>query len=180
MRIRRAGCLAALGALWLASGSPAQAPGKDDPAGGSSWLSGLFGGKPKPPEKTTKGPAPSPVLTVADRSAEQNRLMNAYLRRIAVCDELRSIARQTNDTALEEEAARLDDLAFKVYQEQSNRLLGVAVSSPEPDPGDGARPVQDSGRVLRGVSPGGMIPPRVQSGGRLAPERSTRVREGQR
>ena len=106
------------------------------------------------------------------RAAELDRLQRAYQRREAVCDRLKEIALATNDAALELEANRLLDLAMKLYEERSNRLLGVASMKMEEVPAAAPKP----GRT-------GPLPPRLRSGGSLEPESYNRpagVREGDR
>jgi hypothetical protein len=133
MRRVGAGTVAAL--LWLGlvvPVAPAQSTSiKPEMVGEEgSWWSSLFTSKPKPdPKKAERATAAN-----ANRSREQERLRNAYLRRQAVCDRLLDIAEQTNNTTLKEEAERLDELAWKLYQEQSTRLANGASDPPEPPP----------------------------------------------
>jgi hypothetical protein len=129
--MRRVGAGTAAALLWLGllvPAAPAQSTdvhpvmvGEEE----SSWLGNLLFGKPKPEPKPEK---PGP-----DRGKEQERLRNAYLRRQAVCDRLLEIAEQTNDAALRGEAERLDEQAWKLYQEESARLTrGAAGLAPDP------------------------------------------------
>jgi hypothetical protein len=116
----------ALGASAVLGQSPQE--GKTDPGAGGgtprgSWFGGRFSAdKPAPPVKRSVGTTP------ADRLAELDRLMNAYWRRTAVCDRLAAIAWETNNPALEQEAQRLTELSFQVYQQQAARLLGGAAA----------------------------------------------------
>ena len=109
----------------------------------------------------------------AERSLEQERLRNAYLRRQAVCDRLLDVAEQTNNTALKEEAERLDDLAWKLYQEQSTRLLSSSTGV-DPD-----RPVPAG--VLPGSSTKPRVPGRFRGGeSALGGDGESASREGER
>lgn len=175
MRIVRAARLAALSmglltALAAAQAPPDKAADKADPG----LFGGLFATRSKPPAKAKdrdKEAADRPP-SVADRTAEQERLMKGYLRRLAVCDRLRDIAHETNNSALAEEASRLDELAWKVYQEQSNRLLGVKSMAMEPDEAGSGVALPDAGKALRKASGGAPLPPRIWSEGRIEPARS--------
>jgi hypothetical protein len=121
-----------LGAL-LAGAAAAQPPGgryTPTPAFGSGWWDEWFGGKPRPLDETDKKPAPpgkgeAPAVPL-DRGKEQERHMNAYLRRLEVCDRLKAIAQDTNDAALAEEAERLNDLAWMAYVRHAAPGLGGA------------------------------------------------------
>lgn len=102
--------------------------------------------------------------------------MKAYLRRLAVCDRLRDIALETNDTALSEEAGRLDEMAWTLYHEQSNRLLGVKSMAMEPEAVAEGAALPDPGKA-RKASGGSALPPRVWSGGRIEPARGEPLQE---
>jgi hypothetical protein len=52
--------------------------------------------------------------------------MNAYLRRLSVCDRLREIAQETGNEALRAEAERLEEMAWNVYEQKTNRSLGMS------------------------------------------------------
>lgn len=173
MRMARAGCLAALSVGLLASLVTAQSsPGRTTSATDTGRFGGLFGTASKPQAKKDKGKegAERP-LTAPDRALEQERLMKAYLRRLAVCDRLRDIALETNDAALSEEAGRLDEMAWTLYHEQSNRLLGVQSMAMEPEAVAEGAALPDPGKALRKASGGSALPPRVWSGGRIEPAR---------
>jgi hypothetical protein len=154
----------------------AQAPGSSFAPAQSSWWSGLWGGKAKEEAK----PAAQPAPTVSDRIAQQDRLMKAFLRRQAVCDELRRVALDTTNDALYDEANRLEDLAFKAYQRRLNKLVGV--SGPELELEDEApranRPggaSRETVELLRSATPGGGLPPRLRpGGGRIDPPQASR------
>ncbi|MBY0232590.1 MAG: hypothetical protein K2W96_25195 [Gemmataceae bacterium] len=101
----------------------------------SGWLPEWLGGKPaiKPGDKPDDRPDKS-----EQRRADAEALMNALLRRQAVCLKLEKIAELTGDAALAEEAKRLDDLAWSLYQQRSGRTLGagsVGLDKPKIDDG---------------------------------------------
>jgi hypothetical protein len=107
-----------------------------------SWWSNLFSSKPKP---EVRKPEHSSSTSGPDRSLEQERLRNAYLRRQAVCDRLLDIAEQTNNVALKEEAERLDEMAWNLYQEQSSRLgSGTTSARSDRQPPDKASPASSA------------------------------------
>jgi hypothetical protein len=137
MRIWSRGWLAALG-LGLAAGlAGAQQPGTTVPAAESgSWWSGLFGSRAQP-----KKDQPSPIVQPPpeQRARDHDREMNAYLRRLAVIDRLREVALETNDSTLTEEANRLNDLAWRVYQQHAAKLLGTAPVHLEAEPVSSAK-----------------------------------------
>ena len=119
-------------ALGVASGAFAQKP-TDQPANKpteksteGSWWDSWFGNKPQPEPKKKAPPAPPSRPSMADKALELDRQQNAYLRRLAVCDRLREVARETGNNSLQEEADRLEALAMKVYQKHANQLLGAA------------------------------------------------------
>ncbi len=105
-------------------------------------LSGMFGEKPKSqaPRKNTKNSkhgksapeaAPRPVLTAEGGSvemaaAEQQRRMNALIRRMEVCDRLRMIADQTGNEALMLQANELEERANAIYRQQMAGLPAPA------------------------------------------------------
>jgi hypothetical protein len=115
-------CRGALGALAL--GLAVGAAGAQAPGGGwvPSWLGG---GKPAPRPEDKAPSLKDSARTVPDQSAELAALRNAYLRRQAVCIRLQEIAESADDTALGEEARRLEGLAWQLYQERSGKLLGA-------------------------------------------------------
>jgi hypothetical protein len=141
------------------------------------WFGDLIGrSKPKakddaPPAST--GPAqPSPQ----DRVLAHERIMNALLRRQAVCMRLREIADETNDKALDRTANELEEMADKLYKEQA-RALGISFrttlpaepeAEPEPE-ADGEPP------SMPNLPRTGPLPARFRSGGM-----STGIREGDR
>jgi hypothetical protein len=131
-------------------------------------LDGWFGAKPapKPNARGPAGPKAEPpgaeqpkgeqplrrvvLPTGAGRARDQERQLNAYQRRVDVCTRLREVARENNDSKLEEEAARLEEKAAQVLEQH----LG-----PAEDP---------AGKLEGGAAPGGERPA----------ERTAGVREG--
>jgi hypothetical protein len=162
-------------ALWLGlavAAAAADPPAAKDRKESPGWWSGLFGGKPKDEPK----PAAAPVKTVADKAAEEAMLRRAYLRRLAVCDRLRDVARDIDNAALYDEADRLQEIAWKLYTDQSSKLFGVASVGVTPDDPEAVEAPKSAGAALRQASPGGPLPPRLRSG--MSP--STTPREGER
>lgn len=179
MRLPGAGCVAVLGLLWLGFSASAQVPNrKPSPSqnpppveSSPNWLGTMFATKAKPDATTEK-----PTMTVTDRALEQDRLMKAYLRRQDVCDRLREIAHQTSDQTLFEEATRLEEMAWKIYQAQSSKLLGISTASLEEDPAS-RKPESSTLEILKGATKGGVLPPRLRSGGPQEPTRAERKDE---
>jgi hypothetical protein len=97
-------------------------------------------GDPKPPA------APAVALAPADKAREHEKQMKTYLRRQDVCDRLREIARDTNDASLAQEADRLEQQAFLVYQSATGRL----VASKLDDSSNGKSDGQGAASVLSG------------------------------
>ena len=122
----------------------ADANGPDEPKGGP------------PGAEQAKGEQPLRRVVLpsgADRARDQERQLNAYQRRVEVCTRLRELARDGNDSKLEEEAARLEEMAAQVLEQH----LGPA--------GDPA------GRLEAGAPAGG---------GDRPGERTASAREGKR
>lgn len=112
-------------------------------------LSGMFNDKPKSQPKTSKNTkntkhgksakngneaAPPPVPTaeagyVESAAAEQQRRMNALIRRMEVCDRLRMIADQTGNEALMMQANELEERANALYRKQ---VSGLPLPAPSP------------------------------------------------
>jgi hypothetical protein len=167
MRTARAGCLAVLVLGVAFSVAEAQSrTGKPAPAESSSWWSNLFGNKPKEDPKKQATPIKPVSASPADRALEQDRLMKAYMRRLEVCDRIREVAHETNNDGLFEEANHLEDLAWKLYQGRSNKLLGISTASADEEP------TPNTAEVLRSASPGGAVPPRLRPGGKMEPSRA--------
>ena len=101
-------------------------------------LSGMFGDKPKNQTKPSKpvksaknarngrganeaAPRPAPTAeggSVELAAVEQQRRMNALIRRMEVCDRLRMIADQTGNEALMIQANELEERANAIYRQQ--------------------------------------------------------------
>jgi len=170
MRILEAGCLAALGLGLAVSSASAQAKYSPRPAD-LSRFGGWFGSPSSQPIVTKEAPAPGekPPMTVTQRAVEQDKLMRAYLRRLEVCDRLRDVGQESNDTSLIDEASRLEEMAWKLYQTRSSKLLGVASASADEDPADPKGASASTAEVLMKSSPASSIPPRLRQGGRIDP-----------
>jgi hypothetical protein len=160
MRRLGAGVLAAALLGGVVCGARAQEPAGD---GKGSWWSGLFGGdKPKGVrvEDHTSGPRPAGPSPTERAARDQKRELNAYLRRMQVCDRLRQIAYDTNDAELERQADELEEQARLVYERATSRLplagspdetalgqrLGTGSATPGDPPGKG-RGRDDGGRA---------------------------------
>lgn len=98
-------------------------------------LSGLLNEKPKTQANRSKNARnarsaqnageikPRPTASAASGSveaaaAEQQRRMNALIRRMEVCDRLRMIANQTGNEALMNQANELEERANAIYRQQ--------------------------------------------------------------
>jgi hypothetical protein len=122
-------------------------------------LSGLFGDKPKPKAKTEKKPAtddrPACSRTTEAVIFEQQRQMNALLRRMQVCDRLRLIAEQTGNDELMRQADELEARAEEIYRQQTAQLplpsqpLESDATPPTPKPG--VKPVDAPERPGGGI-----------------------------
>jgi hypothetical protein len=165
MRIVGASCLAALALGLLASLAVAQSPDRHDDSASSSWnwLAGLLGSSRQSTAKSATNNAAT-TSTVAQRDAERERLERIFYRRQKVCDRLREIALQKDDPRLEQQAAELEEQAWRLYYEQANRLLGIKSASLEPEQRAG-KPVQDAGKALRAPSLEGPLPARFRREG---------------
>jgi hypothetical protein len=122
MRALGWGAIAALTLLAGAAVAAAQPPASKAMPGG--WWNDLFGpAKPKEPTKD-EAKAPKPP-SPEQRQVEYDRLLKALQRRQEVCTRLREIGIETQNAALLQEAERLDDLAFRIFKQQSDPLLGI-------------------------------------------------------
>ncbi len=114
-----------------ADGDAKTAPAK------SGWWSNWLGEKPKPKAKTTKKPPaeerPLPRL-VEPAGAEQQREMNAILRRMEVCDRLRTIALQTGNDELMRRAEELEARAQEIYRNHTANPPAAAPLEEEAQP----------------------------------------------
>ena len=109
-------------ALWGAAQEPAPAENK------GGLFSGLFGKKAEAPKAApAKEPGPAkeearPATSLDAAAAVRERELDAYLRRMAVCDKLRAIAEQTQDEALERKADQLLQRSLAVFQHRTAHL----------------------------------------------------------
>lgn len=145
MRGLRRGGLALLGLALAVSVGVAQQPG-DRPGPAPGWWKGWFGGKPgaadgKP--SAVRGQVQSRPAE-AGPGREFKRHLDTVMRRIGVCDRLRDLAREANDPTLLQEADRLEELAWKVYERQAGHLFGNAGADAAALTGAGARPVRSA------------------------------------
>lgn len=91
-------------------------------------LSGMFNEKGRAPKKNDKNkkPAevvkPQPTETVASAETERQRHENALIRRMQVCDRLRTIAIQSGNEALMNQANELEERATMIYRQQTSGL----------------------------------------------------------
>jgi hypothetical protein len=177
----------ALGVVVLAgSVSFAQPPGlKKDLAETTPFWSNWFGGPDKPVkligeipkgEKDKGAIAPEPAaVTVAEKNEQYQRLSNAFARRQAVIDKLREIAMETNDASLGDEALRLEEMAQRVFQQETGRLSGITTAVPQPDALDQG----SASQAIRGASPTG-LPSRSRGMTPESLERMAQTRGGDR
>jgi len=95
------------------------------------WFQGKRHGRQKPPPKPDKD-AKKEDKPVVDESANSlDKEQKAFLRRLAVCDELRKIAQATNDEALFEKADKLNERIWALYKERTAPLAGNQFESDE-------------------------------------------------
>ena len=103
----------------------------------SGWWSSWLGEKPKPKAKAAKKPPaeehplPRPVEPAG---AEQQREMNAVLRRMEVCDRLRTIALQTGNDELMRRAEELEARAQEIYRRHTANPPAAAPVEEEAPP----------------------------------------------
>lgn len=125
--------LVGLGALLPALGAPPDDEDEAPPQTGwrfAPWIQKKIDrSKPKPKPKKpaakpaveqTKAPAapvkPPPV--VDDAGVQRAKEEKAFLRRVAVCDQLLKIAQETRDEELERKAMELNDRAWSLYNDR--------------------------------------------------------------
>jgi hypothetical protein len=115
------------------NGVPADSPAAQTSSSGSqSWLPSWFGGKEKPatkPEKTATARSDSAAskgkANVEDRSPARDAISpsaverSKYLRRLKVCDKLRGLAQDANDTELERMVDQLEERAYAVFLQRT-------------------------------------------------------------
>lgn len=98
----------------------------------ASWMQDSNRPAPKkrtPPPKSREPAAPKPAVvprtSAADRaSAEREREVRDFLRRVAVCDKLHWVAQETHDEALDRQADQLERRAWAIYNQRTARLAG--------------------------------------------------------
>jgi len=108
----------------VAAAGPLDGDSKSSPPG---LLSSLFADKSKTKAKAAadkaalveEKPAANTVETLA---AEQQKQMNAILRRMEVCDRLRMVALQTSNEELMRQADELEARAREIYRRQTAHL----------------------------------------------------------
>lgn len=127
--MRRLGSGGMASALLLGLGAAVAAAGGADydgqPSAPKGLLSDMFGEKPRPAAKKGNQAVearPAPVRSTEAEDADQQRHMNALMRRMEVCDRLRMIALQTGNEALMNQANELEDRANEIYRRQTSRL----------------------------------------------------------
>jgi hypothetical protein len=135
--MRRAG-LGGLTVAWVvglgvavATTRGAESEGKPPVAKG--LLSGFFGEKPKGQAKTTSkvlvDKPPEPTSTIESAHAQQQRFQNALLRRMDVCLRLQTIANETGNETLRNQAFELEQRANEIYRQQT---AGLPLPAPSP------------------------------------------------
>lgn len=96
-------------------------------------LSGLFHEKPRTSAKQWNKPIEEksqPVRPMESAAAQQQRHMNAWFRRVQVCDRLRMIAEQTGNDTLRDQADELEERANAIYRQQTSGLPLAAQATP--------------------------------------------------
>jgi hypothetical protein len=130
--MRRLWASGAVLALGLA-GVVAAADDDPPPPPQSGWgAHGVYRHKDKPPEKPPEKEKPA-VEDVKPQTSNRERELNALARRLAICDRLRAIAQETNDTELEHQADGLERRIHTLFQQRANRM-------PLGDPDDSGPP----------------------------------------
>jgi hypothetical protein len=127
---------ALLGLALACSATPASAQSyKPQPSMQGNWLRDLIGGSPQAQVRSVELETPT---TKVDPGLDRQQLLKDLNRRQAVCDRLREIAWETDNTILAAEVERLDRLAFDVYQARSSKATSRGGSRPAAPPA--ARP----------------------------------------
>jgi hypothetical protein len=111
--------------------------GKSAPAK-SGWWSSWFAEKPKTKPKAEKKPPvedrPAPPSMPESPAAQQQREMNAVLRRMEVCDRLRTIALETGNDELMRQAEALEARAQELYRQHTAQLPAAEQAVEETKP----------------------------------------------
>jgi hypothetical protein len=81
------------------------------------------------PDKDKDKDKPAPRPQPADGATTQERELNAYWRRIEVCDQLREFAVQAGNEELERQADELSQRAFAIYQQRSRTAAAAGAPS---------------------------------------------------
>jgi len=102
---------------------------------GRSGYGRFHGGPPTAPAPAERERArPKPVEKKPSETAAAFRAQEEanLLRRLAVCDRLKQLALELGDTAMEQEAIRLEERATEVYRQRTKNLAQVtAKATPE-------------------------------------------------
>jgi hypothetical protein len=110
-------------AVAMADDSESEAKGAPAKSG---WWSSWFAEKPRAKPKSEKKPPveeqPAPPRAEESPAAQQQREMNAVLRRMEVCDRLRTIALETGNDELMRQAEALEARAQELYRQHTMQL----------------------------------------------------------
>jgi hypothetical protein len=120
----------------VAIGANAQEPKADAKSKfGGTTFGGDSGSKSRADDKEEKEKAedkkPAPPSPAEIAAKELKRHEKALVRRMQVCDRLRQIALDTNETDLERQAEELEEQAKTVYQRHADRLGVTAAVAAE-------------------------------------------------
>jgi hypothetical protein len=120
--------MAAALVMGLGAAATAGQPDGDSKSSPPGLLSNLFADKSKSKTKAGADKAalveekPAEANTVETLAAEQQKQMNAILRRMEVCDRLRMVALQTNNEELMRQADELEARAREIYRRHTAQL----------------------------------------------------------
>jgi hypothetical protein len=139
----------------------ADAKDSDAQAGNSNWFAQMFGPKENtPPKKKAAAPdkdalkkqeqAAKSAKEKQDEQAMLKREQAAYLRRLAVCAQLKEVALKNNDFALTQKAEQLEDRALAVYNKRIARLKASSAAYQADEP---ALDMSPSRQPSRSTSP---------------------------
>lgn len=135
--MRRAGFGGVTAALVVGLGVAVATTRGAEPEGKSpvakGLLSDLFGEKPRGQTKTTSkvldDKSSEPTTTIESAHALQQRFQNALLRRMEVCLRLQTIANETGNETLRNQAFELEQRANEIYRQQT---AGLPLPAPSP------------------------------------------------